>query len=53
MILDWLEEREILKDVWKCVIIMNGRLFVIEAGMTTKQELCVDRLDSQKMKEVS
>ena len=53
MTLDWLEEGEILKDVWKCVIIMNGRLSVMEAGVSMKQELCVDSLDSQKMEEVS
>ena len=35
------------------MIIMNGRLSVVEAGMMKKQELCVDNLDSQKIEEVS
>ena len=35
------------------MIIMNGRLSVMEAGVTKKQELCVDSLDSLKMEEVS
>ena len=47
------EEREALRDVWRCVIKENERLSVIKAGMTEKQELCADNLDFQKTQEVS
>ena len=53
MALDLWEEREALRDVWRCVIIENGGPSVIKAGMTEKQELCADNLDFQKTQEVS
>ena len=34
------------------MIIINGRLSVMEVGIAEKLELCVDSLDSQKMEEV-
>ena len=59
MTLDLWEEREALRDVWRCVTVRagnsreNGRLSVIKAGATMKQELCADNLDFQKTQEVS
>ena len=53
MAFDLLEEREALRDVWRCVKVENGRLSVMVAGMTMKQELCADNLDFQKIQEVS
>ena len=48
MIFDLWEEREALRDVWRCVLTKNGRLSVIDGGMTEKQELYADNLDFRK-----
>ena len=52
MIFDLWEEREALRDVWRCVLMKNGRLSVIEAGVMRKQRLCADNLDFQKTQTV-
>ena len=53
MTFDLWEEREALKDEWRCATMENGIQSVIKAGVKLKQELCADNLDFQKMTEVS
>ena len=53
MTFDLWEEREALRDVWRCVLLKNGRQSVIKAGVKMQQELCADNLDFQKTQEVS